>query len=301
MQLNMGEGKSSFIVPIVAATLANGRHLPRVIVLPALAAQMFHILRRKLGGLLNRPIDSIPFSRSVQLSHTEAFTVRTIYQNCLRDKCFVLCQPEHILSFYLMGIEKSLVKPKDNVVEILVEKQQWIDQNTRNILDGSDEILDVKFELIYTVGLQNIVDFSPHRWTIIMSVLDILEHCLRDHLNKLQQLYPDGFKVGTIDGTKFPRFQTLQSDAGEMLLHTVMEEILNSGLPGFPLWTLDRDERNQLLKFISNIHQITPLSSPRLVAVFNSKQSYMTLLLLRGLFAHGVLQFVFEQKLWRVT
>jgi hypothetical protein len=35
--------------------------------------------------------------------------------------------------------------------------------NTRDILDESDEFLDVKFELIYTIGLQNVVDFSPRR------------------------------------------------------------------------------------------------------------------------------------------
>jgi hypothetical protein len=108
MQLNMGEGKSSVIVPIVAATLANGQYLPRVMVLPALAVQMFHILRHKLGGMLNRRVVSLPFSRSVQLSSTQAGAVRQIYEKCLLEKCVVLCQPEHVLSFDLMGIEKSI-------------------------------------------------------------------------------------------------------------------------------------------------------------------------------------------------
>ena len=37
LQLNMGEGKSSVIVPMVAAALANGRELLRVVVLKSLA------------------------------------------------------------------------------------------------------------------------------------------------------------------------------------------------------------------------------------------------------------------------
>lgn len=108
MLLNMGEGKSSVIVPIVAATLADGRHLPRVIVLPALAAQMFHILRQKLGGMLNRRVVTMPFSRSTSLTCGQAGTIQTIYEQCLRDKCVVLCQPEHILSFDLMAIEQTI-------------------------------------------------------------------------------------------------------------------------------------------------------------------------------------------------
>jgi hypothetical protein len=108
-----------------------------------------------------------------------------------------------------------------------------------------------------------------------MNILEILEHCLRDHLYKLQKLYPDGSKVSTID---------------------VMEEILNSGLPGFPLGTLNREDQTKLFEFISEIHSKPPRGSPRLVAMFDSKQSYMTLLLLRGLSAHGLLHFDFQHK-----
>jgi hypothetical protein len=54
MQLNMGLGKSSVIVPIVAATLANGKMLSRVVVLRALFEQMFVLLKSRLGGLIGK-------------------------------------------------------------------------------------------------------------------------------------------------------------------------------------------------------------------------------------------------------
>lgn len=50
MQLNMGQGKSSVIVPIIAATLANREKLVRIVVLKPLAMQMFHLLVQKLDG-----------------------------------------------------------------------------------------------------------------------------------------------------------------------------------------------------------------------------------------------------------
>lgn len=113
MMLNMGEGKSSVIVPIVATTLATGRHLPRIIVLPALATPMFHILRHKLGGLLDRRVVIMPFSRSIQLSDDQAKGIKSLYEEYLVERTIVLCQPEHILSFDLMGIEQSLDKAQN--------------------------------------------------------------------------------------------------------------------------------------------------------------------------------------------
>jgi hypothetical protein len=62
MQLNMGLGKSSVIVPIVAAALADTTQLVRVIVLKPLAMQMFQLLVRKLGGMLNRRVLYLPIS-----------------------------------------------------------------------------------------------------------------------------------------------------------------------------------------------------------------------------------------------
>lgn len=67
MQLNMGLGKSSVIVPITAVALADRTRLVRVIVLKPLAMQMFQLLVKKLGGMLNRRIFYMPISRSLKL------------------------------------------------------------------------------------------------------------------------------------------------------------------------------------------------------------------------------------------
>lgn len=300
-QLNMGEGKSSVIIPIIAATLAKGNVLPRVIVLPTLAAQMFHIMRQKLGGMLNRRVVSLPFSRSVQLSTAQAIAVHKIYENCLLEKCVVLCQPEHILSFDLMGIEKSLADADHLLGSHLVKTQQWIDRNTRDLLDESDEILNVKFELVYTIGLQNSVDFSPHRWAVAMRVLGILQECLKTRCDELQKQYPDGFQVHRSDAREIPHLQILQSQAGEVLLEMVIHQILNKGLPGFPVWTFEPEEKQELFNYISDVNKCPPCSSPKLVALFGLEHSRKMLLLLKGLFAHGVLLFVFQHKRWRVT
>ncbi|KAL8784896.1 MAG: hypothetical protein Q9213_003709 [Squamulea squamosa] len=58
MQLNMGEGKSSVITPLIAATLADGKRVVRVIVLRPLTRQMEATLIQRLSGL--RAIDGQP-------------------------------------------------------------------------------------------------------------------------------------------------------------------------------------------------------------------------------------------------
>ncbi|KAF8129296.1 hypothetical protein EV363DRAFT_1451295 [Boletus edulis] len=64
IQVNMGEGKSSVIIPICAAALANTHQLVRVIVPRALKAQMLQLLTNRLGGLVGMSIHHFTLSRS---------------------------------------------------------------------------------------------------------------------------------------------------------------------------------------------------------------------------------------------
>ena len=114
MQVNMGEGKSSVIIPIVAAALADGKQLVRVIVPKALTVQMFDSLVARLGALPNRPVYYLPFSRtperdydgdvtSLQIDDLHKFVVQ-----CMADRGILLVQPEHVVSPKLKSVEKQL-------------------------------------------------------------------------------------------------------------------------------------------------------------------------------------------------
>ena len=83
MQLNMGLGKSSIIVPIAAAALADKTQLVRIVVLKPLAMQMFQLLRKKLGGLLNRRVFYMPISRSLKLDIPQALQIRDLLEECM--------------------------------------------------------------------------------------------------------------------------------------------------------------------------------------------------------------------------
>ena len=102
----------------------------------------------------------------------------------------LLIQPENLLSFELMSLER-LLSGELELGHVLIEIQQWLEENTRDILDESDEILSVRFELIYTMGTQRPIEFSPDRWTIIEHVLGLAGRLARNVL----QLFPEGLEL----------------------------------------------------------------------------------------------------------
>lgn len=122
MQVNIGEGKSSVIIPIVAAALADGNQLVRVIVPKALTVQMVEILVARLGGLVNRPVYHLPFSRTPQhIYHGNIVDdLKKLMLQCMCERGILLIQPEDVVSLRLMSIEQQTHKaefPADSLTQ----------------------------------------------------------------------------------------------------------------------------------------------------------------------------------------
>ncbi len=230
LQLNMSEEKSSVIVPIVAAALADGKKLVRVVVLKPLLIQMFHVLLRKLNDMLNKRIFHMPISRSVRLNVHKTMRIRNLCEECMRTGGILLVQSEHLLSFELMGLEKLLFD-ESKLSNVLIKTQRWLKDNSRDILDESDEILSVRFELVYTMGTQRAIKFSPDRWIIIEHVLGLVSRFAQPVL----QNFPQGLELRPVCPESFPRIRILQPPAADKLIEMVVREVCEAGLPGVPV------------------------------------------------------------------
>ncbi|KAJ8607128.1 hypothetical protein MRB53_040481 [Persea americana] len=138
MQLNMGEGKSSVIIPMVATALANGSQLVRVVVGKAQSKQMAQMLISKLGGMVNRRVCFMPFSRSIKLLPTTADQIARTLRECMTTGSILLVQPEHILSFKLAAPE-YFISGQDDVGASLLSTQDFLDAHSRDLVDESDE------------------------------------------------------------------------------------------------------------------------------------------------------------------
>lgn len=85
MQLNMGEGKTAVIVPILASVLADGKQACQVTVLKSLFATNLKTLRQYLGGLLNRRVYIFPCRRDMPINdYTDE--ILKIYEECKQFK-----------------------------------------------------------------------------------------------------------------------------------------------------------------------------------------------------------------------
>jgi hypothetical protein len=302
LQLNMGEGKSSVIVPMVACSLADGQTLVRVVVLKSLGPQMFQLLVDRVAGLANRRVAYFPFSRQINLqSAADMASVKSLYESCKKDAGVLLVQPEHILSAKLLSIEKILVSVTDRKSRELasgaLQLQRWLEKNARDILDESDEELHVRYQLIYTMGLQAPIEGDPHRWTTTQQLLSLF-------LKNIRLRFSDKCTIAVEESPPwtFPHIQFLQSghsnvDASAQLNAALVDDVLASGLPDLNVTHFTEDCRGALRSFLTD-------DAPSAEAVDLLKDQgivmWKTMLLLRGLLFKGILFYTLRYRRWRV-
>ncbi|KAK7987451.1 hypothetical protein PG989_007766 [Apiospora arundinis] len=306
MQLNMGEGKSSVIVQIVAAYLANGNRLVRVIVAKPQSKQMRHMLVTKIGGLLDRRVFFLPFSRSFVMDSGKLQQIQDHFEACRKSGGILLVQPEQLLSFKLMGLEyvgSPAFLSNSTTLGVgrgLIQSQKYLEAHSRDIIDESDENFSVKFELIYTIGRQRPVEMSPDRWIVIQQVLEMIRRLAPGFAEK----YPEGFELHSEGSCHFSRLRFLNDGPGSLLLKSVARHICDKGLHRFPIAHQNPETRQRVFEYITE----PDLTGDQAGLVeednkggFFCDATADILLLLRGLFSGGVLAFVFGQKRWRVN
>ncbi|KAK8044597.1 hypothetical protein PG993_004621 [Apiospora rasikravindrae] len=312
MQLNMGEGKSSVIVQMVAAHLADGKRLVRVIVAKPQSKQMRHMLVTKLGGLLDRRVFFLPFSRAVTMDESKVAYLETQFQTCQKEGGILLVQPEELLSLKLMGLEQvgTLMSPIESpngelgtnmktTGHRLLELQKHLETHSRDIIDESDENFSVKFELVYTIGTQTPTDMSPDRWIVVQHVLTLVARFAPE----IKQLQPDGIQLQSVGIGQFPLLRFLHEESGRMLLEKVANHIRDNGCHCFPISHQSQEARDLIFSYITQLkvdEDVVKRVGDTESDFFND-MTRKVLLLLRGLFAHGILSFAFGQKRWRVN
>ena len=320
MQLNMGEGKSSVstvsliqrttfliaipqvIVPIVAAALADESRLTRVVVLKPLARQMFRLLCRTLGGLTNRRIFYLPVDRSLRPDPTIAKKIHDLLAECMRVGGVLLCQPEHILSFKLMTLETLSASPSSPLSKSLVRTQIWLEENARDILDESDEILSPKYQLIYTIGRQHAPDGDSMRWKLVQETFELVRAYAHS------ERYRGSLSIEVSSPQRFPQIRIFTQECGQRLLLQVADRVvLGDLLPSFSFRHFSPKDRRKLLKFITKrdvdeslYEQVTQICRHHDGSTSNNPAVLKPILLLRGLLGHGVLLTVLKEKRWRV-
>ena len=109
-----------------------------------------------------------------------------------------------------MVIDRTLSSdsPPDYVAQKLQEMQTWLTSTSRDILDENDEILHVRYQLIYTIG-QQALDDGQDRWTT-QNILDhVRRHTRKFHEELLEEVELfEYITIGAFEG-KFLMYCTL--------------------------------------------------------------------------------------------
>ncbi len=300
LQLNMGEGKSSVIVPLIASTLANGSNLMRVVTPKPLSNQMFELLVHRLSGLANRPIFYVPFSRSLRLDTSLVQNISELYRRCVDEGGVLVVQPEHILSQKLMRIN-TLLAPHGNHEKLSIANdlgvlENWVAKVSRDVLDESDEILHVRYQLVYTAGEQMPVDDHPNRWVTTQEVLGRL----KVHAMRLRSRYP---KMLEFNRTQrgFPTVRILDRAVSQEISSLIIDDALGGALSTLPLAVLSPPIREAIRGFVVRKH-VTDEDRELILSRCAGSSLWCGILLLRGLLmdGEGILGYVLEQRRWRV-
>lgn len=175
------------------------------------------------------------------------------------------------------------------------ELQNYFCSHARDILDESDEILQPRFQMIFTAGLPQHVEGFPGRWTITQQVLRLVNR----HATFLSTLEPREVECQRSAFGSFPRMHILQVGSEKRFISLIAENVVRGCLTDLGIQYLPQDLRDAIYKFIS-LKDILPETTKMVEEYAQHKTSWSALLLLRGLLAENILLFALTERRWRV-
>lgn len=294
LQMNMGQGKTSVIMPMVACVLADRKMLARLLVPKALLSQTAQILQSRLGGLLGREVTHVPFSRRTPTAQQHILEYRNLHEDMMRSAGIMLAIPEHVLSFKLCGLQR-VSDCKFSEAYQMIAIQRWMDEACRDILDECDFTLATRTQLIYPSGAQLAVDGHPHRWKVAEVILGLVAHHLRD----LAQEFPQSIDVIERAVTEFPVAYFLRGDVENALVQRVVDDVCAGRTSMLPIRNCTKEQRQAIRVFISREmvdQRIIDVVSQLFPDVPNARK---IVYLLRGLLVHGILLLCLKRR-WNV-
>ncbi|EQL03900.1 hypothetical protein OCS_00393 [Ophiocordyceps sinensis CO18] len=294
LQLNMGRGKTSCIVPMVVAVLADSKQLCRLIVPKALLLQTAQTLQSKIGGLLGREMKHIPFSRRTRSSSDMQQLYLDLHRDVLDRSGVILAIPEHILSYKLSGFQK-LADSKLKEAHEMMGIQSWLTKTCRDVLDESDFTLAVKTQLIYPSGQLVPVDGHPDRWKVVQHLLTLVH----DNLAHLRERFPQGIEV-VERAPGFPMIYIVQGEVEDTLRSRLTDIVCDGHTSILRLPSSSTDACKACLRRVLTQESPDPEDFASLSKELAATPSlFKNALIIRGLLLNGVL-FLCLRKRWNV-
>lgn len=276
---------------MVALELAN-KSLFRIVVPRPLLLQSAQIMQAKLGGLLNREIMHIPFSRKTRTDKALMQAYCQLHTHVQSQSGIMVALPEHLLSFRISGLQQ-LCDGKLEVAKLMIRFQKLLDRVARDTLDESDILLATRQQLIYPSGSQRTVDGHPSRWQTVQTLLDLILSYLDDLILK----FPSSIEI--VKRAGFPLIYFLRKDAENYLVEQLANKICKGQTALLPIRGFPEASQKDIYEFISQ-PQVKSDVTERVLSIFGDQRQLLDIALhLRGLFVHRILLSTLKKR-WNV-
>ncbi|KAG2492053.1 hypothetical protein HYH03_009551 [Edaphochlamys debaryana] len=182
-QLNMGEGKTRVILPMLALHWAGGNRMVRLNFLSVLLDEAYgHLHTHLTASVLGRKLFTLPFHRDVELTEARVQAMASAMRHCQQDGGLVLVAPEHRLSLLLKRTEVGLKAETGGEADRQAADRccSALDELAAlpymDVLDESDELLHHRFQLIYACGAPMGLPAVAERSGMVQALLAALSH-----------------------------------------------------------------------------------------------------------------------------
>ncbi|CAL8134250.1 unnamed protein product [Orchesella dallaii] len=297
-QLNMGEGKTSVIVPmIVSEESSYVDRICRVTVLSSIFTTNFNLLAFTIGGLLNKRLYTVPCRRDYKIFKFLP-QIQQTYDECMKHNGVIMTLPEYRLSFRLMMYNYYLQEKHDSALQVYnIEK--WLRQHVRDIVDESDEIFSVKYQLIYTTGQQRKIDGDSLRWVVCQKLLQILPQVASQLFDKFgPNVVEFNKEEAALNSEQFTHFRILDSKCKNCFYELMADALLDGKIDLLGI-ILNKEDRALAKSFFvdENISE----GDHNIVRAWTGieEEKKKILLLISGYLRQGVF-FTALSKRWRV-
>ncbi|KAF5564196.1 hypothetical protein FPHYL_4816 [Fusarium phyllophilum] len=294
LQMNMGQGKTSCIMPMAAILLADTTNLCRLVVPRALLLQTAQVMQSRLGGLVGREVCHIPFARRSPTDDQALELYHSLHKTTLASGGVMLCLPEHLLSFKLSGLQK-LADKEAKKAQKMMNIQAWLESSSRDVLDESDLTLSPKTQLIYPSGIPTMIDGHPQRWQLIEDMLALVE----SHVPQLQAKFKDGIQVWRRH-RGFPVIHLLRPEVEDYLNSLLVDDICHGRLSYLQFKVdISLDATKPVKLLLSTTHTRQSVWDDAIGSLNDQPSGRKTLYLLHGLIPQRLLILCLK-KSWNV-
>lgn len=211
----------------------------------------------------------LPFQRDIDLNNKKIKVVQDLIHQCRSERGFLVLAPEHKLSLELKVKELSLNRNSDlsEELEKVVSGNSYCD-----IIDEVDEVLNHRFQLVYSVGTPQALPQGMSRWLSVQALLKVVKKLKLEGLKIIpNEVTPEAFPYIEIDeNLNVPNFRK-----------SITNLLLND--PPFCMsWTKQYSKTELLIDIITK-----PETDP--MSINLPRENFHFVLSLRGLLAYDIL------------